>query len=398
VYGDIQDRFFGGINLFVDDVGLSMASTYKGHYGQRYREIFLSGTSNRPAGKTNFNGLKLIADQIANNNDILWLHDDRFWVNCAFWENSSIFHYDESVKEDRSIKAEEDKKYYAHIPLMGVTYDIKINLAKNSVAKKKAYESYGQKIDLELAEIHEIYSKYTKGITDSSIINIDLLDSRNYTKSFINILSEPFQFLLFRNRAVRKNKQIIELRRLFIETSKNNTEQRPTFEELVIYDLNQTTLFQMREAIESIEITELLNKSQCKRVVLISEECWIFVLELNGARFSLNKKKAIDYLQENKEQLKQYFRYMITNANKTINNILNKNKNKFIVMGKIEWEGIEINHYINTEEILNDRACFNLIFKEVLRLSGLLNDSQRIVFIEDFMKEFFNELDSQKFY
>ena len=185
---------------------------------------------------------------------------------------------------------------------------------------------------------------------------------------------------------------------MFIETSKNNTEQRPTFEELVIYDLNQTTLFQMREAIESIEITELLNKSQCKRVVLISEECWIFVLELNGARFSLNKKKAIDYLQENKEQLKQYFRYMITNANKTINNILNKNKNKFIVMGKIEWEGIEINHYINTEEILNDRACFNLIFKEVLRLSGLLNDSQRIVFIEDFMKEFFNELDSQKFY
>ena len=93
IYKDIQDRYFGGFNVFIDDIGDGIASTYMLERNENiYRDVYINGSKKRQT----INGLKLVADQIAINKDILWAHDTRWWIGTSFIENSSICIQDSS--------------------------------------------------------------------------------------------------------------------------------------------------------------------------------------------------------------------------------------------------------------------------------------------------------------
>lgn len=378
IYGDIQDRFFGSINLFVDDIGKSIANTYKGSYQQMYKQIFIEGVSKRKKGKTPVNGLKLIGDEIANNNDTLWVHDNKYWINCAFWENSNISSIDESVREVEG-------NSYNHRPIDGMTYDIMINLAKNSSAKRRTYKGYGCKLDISIEQIHDIYNNKLEESSENELLVIDLLNIKNKTKSFKSVLSQNFKYLLFRPRAVRKNKQKNEIiNRIF-----NYLPDNSSFDELIIYDLNQTTLFQMRAVIETDEVSAKLMKHKVNKVILVSEECWFFVCEIINKKYQLFKTASINYVRNNKDKLLLFLKNIVSNDRKLLNNYLRTNNKDIIIYGNIQWENLNIKHYLDIEKMLEKRHFFDVIYKGLLRVSGMLNESQKIVFLEYFMENLF---------
>lgn len=381
VYGDIQDRYFGGLNLYIDDIGKSIETTYKSLSTQKYHEVYLSGTEERKHNKTKVNGLKLVAEQIAYNNDILWAHDNRNWINCSFTEYSNITIPDQS--EDILL----DKVQYTHLPVKGTTYDIRINLAKNSEEKRKAYRTYGEEFHINFDEIGALFSLKDNEVTNEDTVIIDLLNLKNKTKSFKDELAQKFSYLFFRPREIRKNKQKTEMEtRIF-----DKLPASCRFKELIIYDLNQTTLFQMKAVIESNEIAVKLSHCSVNRVLLLSEDCWVFVFEFKNGQYKLTKVNSQYYCMNYKTKLNLIFTEIIKNDRQLLDMYLSECKDTVVIAGEILWDSVNINHYLDVENMLNRRNIFELVLKGLLRISGLLSNNQKVVFLEGFMENLFSE-------
>ena len=276
VYKDIHDRYFGGFNIFVDDIGKGIQGTYKAKSIENiYKDVYLNGSNKR---KT-INGLKLVADQIATNCDMLWAHDGRNWVSTSFVENNSIIRPDES-----------ETIHYSHPALKGLTYDIFVNLAKNSKEKKRTYEEFGYKISLTLQQLKEcIY--VNKDVEFEQNVFVDLLNIKNRNKSFQKELNVKAKRLFYRPRATQKNKMGLELDTRVI--SKLSDES--FFDTLVVYDLNQTTLFQIRAVFENRDYARELIKYGIETIALLTEESWIFCMKVVKDIFVMRRPTAVNY-------------------------------------------------------------------------------------------------------
>lgn len=364
VYKDIHDRFFGGFNVFVDDIGKGISSTYSSSSIENvYRDVYINGSKKRK----NINGLKLVADQIAINNDILWAHDRRHWVCTSFVENNSI------IKSDKS-----ETLTYKHTDIRGLTYDIFINLAQNSKEKIIAYNKFGYKVQFKLSEIRDIISLDSDEYIPD--IFVDLINIKNKTKKFnLNIESEV---LFYRFRAIQKNKIAAELD---TRIQKPLREEKNTgkFKYLVVYDLNQTTLFQARAVFENKDKVKELIKKGIEQIVLITEECWFFVMDLIKDAYYMHKNGFEKFCK--KISPANVLKNIFTNDRKVLYEILTDERYDFIYTGTIYWGNIIIREYWDIEQMLYDRAIADLIFRSTIRISGLLDSKSKIVFFERFM-------------
>lgn len=393
LYGDIEDRYIGGISLWIDDIGEGIAQTVKGgYYQQMYRDTYLNGLNEeyRASGKTRLNGLKLIGDEIANNGDYLWIHDCWHWVGTHCNELKSNI-----VKEDESRK--EGGNAYEHPFVKGCSYEIRVNLARNSKGKRNSFINFGVPFNISFDELRD---NCKRAIEDNQLLKsallIDLFNSDNHTKRTEDYFLHSCESMIYRSRAIRKEQFKGELfERLFLKMPENYQ-----FEELVIYDLSQTALFQVRALIETEEYSKKLIKHGVKRVVLISTEFYVFVMEIENYLFKSRKQYSEDYVGAKKEKLLYYFRCIQENDNKMVNAIISKNKKNMMISADIQWGNIWISKYLDMEAVLNDRQIFTILRKMLIRVNGLLASESRFSFIEDFLEnnfaEYLNEFSSTK--
>lgn len=384
LFGDIEDRYIGGISIWIDDIGKGIAQTVKGgFYQQMYRDTYLNGLNEqfRGNGKTKLNGLKLIGDEIANNGDYLWLHDCWHWVGTHCNElKSTIALIDESRKE--GINA------YEHSWVKGCTYEIKINLARNSKGKNNSYKQFGVPMTVGFDELRRLCEE---ALSDSFVMKnttlIDLFNSENHTKKIEDFFCVKDSCLLYRSRVIRKEQFKNELfSRIFLDRV-----EKYYFEEFVIYDLSQTALFQVRALIETKLYSQILIKHGIKTVVLVSAEFYVFVLEIEDETFKLRKKYSEQYIRQNKDRLLFYFKCFQKNDNAIINSIIKKNKKHMLISADIQWGSIQIEQYLDFEVMLQERQIFTVLRNMLVRVSGMLSADTRICFIEDFLEERFAE-------
>lgn len=371
VYKDIQDRYFGGFNIFIDDIGLGIQGTYESKNIENiYKDVYLNGSNKR---KT-INGLKLVADQISINGDILWAHDIKHWIGTSFVENNNICKQDESAN-----------KYYEHRPIRGLTYDLFINLAQNSIEKKKTYESFGCKFEFTVDEIRNIILGADMTCFSDSVF-VDILNIVNKNLSFSKELETKRKFLFYRPRATQKNKIASEIETRIIYKFSDES----YFQYFVVYDLNQTTLFQIKTVFENKDIASGLIKRGITKIILITEECWLFSMDICGQAFSMDKSSAEEITKM--ISLQAVMCAIHQNDKKALVHILSKNLSEYVFQATIYWGLIEIKTYIDIEKMIQDRAIADLFCKSIARISGMLKQEQRVVFLEKFMERKFGVL------
>lgn len=371
VYRDIHDRYFGGFNIFIDDIGDGIDGTYPAsNLENKYKDVYINGSKKR---KT-INGLKLVADQMAINADLLWAHDGRSWVSTSFTENSNICRSDDS----KTI-------HYEHPSIKGLTYDLFVNLAQNSKEKKKTYEQFGNKVSFKLDEVREIILGKKEDELDESIF-VDLLNRKNRNKSFTDVLCKKYKYLFYRPRATQKNKMANEIDTRII--SKFTTESH--FDYLIVYDLNQTTLFQIKAVFENKDIAVELIQKGIKGILLFTEESWLFYMIVCGDSFSMRKidKEKVDF----DSQLLSIYKEIHENDKKAIQEIWCQEYSNYLFSGKIFWGFTEIEEYIDIEKMIIDRTISDLLCKSIARISGMLSSNQKLVFLEKFMEMKFGPL------
>ena len=372
VYKDIQDRYFGGFNIFIDDVGVGIKKSYIGEDGQEkftheqvdniYRDVYINGSKKRRT----INGLKLVADQIAINNDILWAHDTRRWIGSGFVENSRI-----------SMEDESKTLWYEHVPVRGLTYDIFINLAQNSVEKKKTYEKYGIQFHMSIDQIKDICNASQ---VDGSSVFVDILNIRNISVSMKDKLAGYSEFLFYRPRAAQKNKMASEIKtRIFAHLSPDSG-----YTYLVIYDLNQTTLFQIKAVFEDEDIIVKFRNLGIEKVILLTEECWVFGIQLHNS-FLMRRDNAKKILEE--VDMRMVLSLIHNNDELILQELLLKEQKNFVINANIFWgKDTIINEYVDIEKVIWDRAIADILQKSISRISGMLGEEQKIVFLEKYMK------------
>ena len=372
VYKDIHDRYFGGINIFVDDIGAGIAQTYKEGNGEnKYKDVYINGSRKR---KT-INGLKLVADQIAINADSLWAHDHRNWISTSFTENNNI------CKDDKS-----QTLHYVHPVIKGVTYDIFVNLAQNSKEKKKTYEQFGEKISFKIEVIQNIISEMHKE-TNKDNIFVDLLNYRNKNRRYEYEVRKSAKYIFFRPRATQKNKMANELEnRILIHFN-----EKSQFEFMVVYDLNQTTLFQMKAVFENRDIGEKLIQKGIKTILLFTEESWLFKMIARDDNSFVMYKHEKEVSNQSEEIVKMY-KLIFKNDKDAVLEFLNQEYKKYIYWGKTYWGYNEINEYVDIEKMIVDRAISDLLGKSIARISGMLSQNQKLIFLEKFMEMKFGAL------
>ena len=371
IYKDIHDRFFGGFNIFIDDIGKGIDGTYSdSSIENKYKDVYINGSKKR---KT-VNGLKLVADQMAINADLLWAHDGSNWVSTSFAENSNICRNDDS-----------HTIHYSHPSIKGLTYDLFVNLAQNSKEKKKAYEKFGNKITFNLDEIRNIISgqegtEITKGVF------VDLLYRKNKNKSFADVLNKKYEYLFYRPRATQKNKMSNELDTRII----SKFTDKSYFDYLVVYDLNQTTLFQIKAVFENKEIAMKLIQKGIREIFLLTEESWMFYMTMYGDSFSMQKLDKI-ILNHNSRMIYN-FKAIHENDKRAIHEIWIEDSSQYLYSGIIFWGFTEIKEYIDVEKMIVDRTISDLLCKSIARISGMLESNQKLVFMEKFMERKFETL------
>lgn len=359
VYKDIQDRYFGGFNIVIDDIGEGIRNTYTSEKKENvYKDVYINGTK----GRRTINGLKLVADQIAMNNDILWAHDTKYWIRTSFIENNQL------CKEDES-----KTLHYDHLAVMGLCYDIFINLSQNSIEKRKTYEKFGIKCKMSVSEIKEMISM-SKNSSDNTVI-----DNLNVTYKNVSMqdrLNVQSKFLFYRPRATQKNKMANEIgTRVLIRTSDESN-----FKYLVIYDLNQTTLFQAKAALEYEEITNKIRKIGIDKIILLTEDSWFFAMVSN----KMNKDNAQKIFDE--IDFKILFSNIHKNDESVFTELLLREQKNYVTHAQIYWGRNIITEYIDVERMIWDRAFSDILHKALARISGLLSDEQKIVFLENYLE------------
>lgn len=384
LFGDVEDTYIGGINVWIDDIGQGIAQTVRGgFYQQMYRDTYLNGLNEqkRGRGKTALNGLKLIGDEIANNGDYLWLHDCWHWVGTHCNElKSNIALADESRKE--GVQAYE-------LPFVtGCSYEIKINLARNSREKNNSFNNFGTPLNIDFEQLRELCeSAISNNFNPKRTLLIDLFNSDNHSKKTEDFFDKEFDTLLYRSRAIRKEQFKGELfERIFFKMP-----DECSFDELIVYDLSQTALFQIRALIETREYSKILFMHRIKRVILLSTEYFVFVMENENDIFRLKKKYSDGYVNKYEEELLFYFKCFQKNDDNIINTIINKNKNKLLICADIQWGNLKINQYLNIETMLKDRQIFTILRRMLIRVGGLLAGESRLGFIEEYLESQFSE-------
>lgn len=384
LFGDVEDRYIGGITVWIDDIGEGIAQTVRGgYYQQMYRDTYLNGLNEqmRGKGKTRLNGLKLIGDEIANNGDYLWLHDCWHWVGTHCNElKSKIAMEDESRKE--GVQA------YENPFVKGCSYEIKISLARNSKEKRNSFNSFGMPLHISFEEMKKICNLALSNNFDmKKTLLIDLYNSDNHTKKTEEFFDKTFDTLLYRSRAIRKEQfkgELIE--RLFLKMP-----DECNFEELVIYNLSQTALFQVRALIESRNFSKIFLGRKIRRIVLLSIECFVFVMEIEGDFYRLKKKYSEDYVKNYRDKLLFYFMCLQSNDNRMVSSIITKNKKNMLVSADIQWGNLKINQYLDIENMLKDRQIFTVLRIMLVRIGSMLAGEARISFIDEFLERQFSE-------
>lgn len=389
LFGDVEDTYIGGISVWVDDIGSGIAQTIRGgYYQQMYRDTYLNGLNEqmRGRGKTTLNGLKLIGDEIANNGDYLWLHDCWHWVGTHCNElKSTIALSDESRKEGI--------QEYKYPFIKGCSYDIKINLARNSKEKKNSFNNFGVPLHINFEEMKNLCQLAISSDFDMKrTLLIDLYNSDNHSKKTEDFFEKEFDTLLYRSRAIRKEQFKGELfERIFLKMEEDRSKKQYFFEELVVYDLSQTALFQIRALIETRDYSEILFEHKIKRVILLSTEFFVFVMEIEDGIFKLKKKYSDGYIKTCREKLLFYFMCFQKNDDYMVNSIISKNKKNMLICADIQWGDIKINQYLDIEMMLKDRQIFTILRRMLIRVGNLLAGESRISFIEEFLENQFSE-------
>jgi hypothetical protein len=382
IYGDIQDRYMGGLSVFIDDVGKGIDNTSGGYYQQLYRDTFLEGLAKtkRGKGKTILNGLKLVGDQIANNGDYLWLHDNFHWIGSYCIEKTTNI-----AKEDKSRNFIQK---YEHPYINGVTYEININLSRNSKEKLKSYENFGVQLHLEYDELKSLVQNalnFKEQNSDYALI--DLFDSKNLTSTSRIAKSARGKVLFYRSRAIRKEQFKGELFDNILE----NLSRGVRFNELVIYDLNQTAFFQLRAQIETEDYSRKINKCGIQTIILLSEELHVFVLKYTMGKYFISKQNAVNYITLDKKTLVKYIEYIHYNDNLLLDSLIFANKENLIINSDIKWSGLQIKKYLNIETMFSIRDIFIISRRTLNRINGLLGNNIKMYFIENFMNSLFGE-------
>ena len=393
LFGDIEDTYIGGISVWIDDIGEGIAQTVRGgYYQQMYRDTYLNGLNEqmRGRGKTTLNGLKLIGDEIANNGDYLWMHDCWHWVGTHCNElKSKISLGDESRRE--GVYA------YSRPFIKGCSYEIKINLARNSKEKRNSFKSFGIPLHVDFEHLRLLCERsLSKDFDTKKNLLIDLYNSDNHSKKTEDFFCKSFDALLYRSRAIRKEQFKGELfERIFLKMPKEDY-----FEELVVYDLSQTALFQIRALLETRDYSKILINHKVNRVILISTEYFVFVREIENDIFRLKKKSSDEYINKNKERLLFYFMCFQKNDDSMISSIIAKNKRSVLTCADIQWGNLCISEYLDIESLLKDRQAFTVLRRMLTRIGGLLSGESRIGFIEGFLEnqfsEYLNEFSQEK--
>lgn len=393
LFGDVEDRYIGGINVWIDDIGKGIAQTVKGgYYQQMYRDTYLNGLNEqmRGRGKTILNGLKLIGDEIANNGDYLWLHDCWHWVGTHCNElKSTIAIEDESRKEGLHA--------YKYQFVKGCSYDIKINLARNSKEKRNSFNSFGVPVHVDFEEMKVLCElAISNEFNMQKTLLIDLYNSDNHSKRTEGFFEKEFDILLYRSRAIRKEQFKGELfERLFYKMPNGCF-----FEELVVYDLSQTSLFQIRALIESNNYCKILFEHKIKRIILLSTEYFVFVMEAEDDVFRLRKKYSEEYIKKYRDRLLFYFQCFQKNDDYMISSIITKNKKNMLICADIQWGNLQITEYLDIESMLKDRQIFTVLRRMLIRIGGMLAGESRLSFIEEFLEnqfsEYLNEFSQEK--
>ena len=384
LFGDVEDTYIGGISVWIDDIGEGIAQTVRGgYYQQMYRDTYLNGLNEqmRGRGKTTLNGLKLIGDEIANNGDYLWLHDCWHWVGTHCNElKLTITLGDESRKE--GIRA------YEYPFIKGCSYEIKINLARNSKEKRNSFNNFGVPLQSNFEEMKELCELAISSDFDTKrTLLIDLYNSDNHSKKTEDFFEKGFDTLIYRSRAIRKEQFKGELfERIFLKMPEGCF-----FEELVVYDLSQTALFQVRALIESSDYSKILLGHNIKRVILLSTEYFVFTMEIEDDIFKLKKKYSDGYVKKYREKLLYYFMCFQKNDDYMVSSIITKNKKNMLICADIQWGDMKINQYLDIEAILKDRQIFTVLRRMLIRIGGLLAGESRISFIEEFLENQFSE-------
>ena len=384
LFGDIEDTYIGGINVWIDDIGQGIAQTVRGgYYQQMYRDTYLKGLNEqkRGRGKTALNGLKLIGDEIANNGDYLWLHDCWHWVGTHCNElKSTIALADESRKE--GVQA------YEYPFVRGCSYEIKINLARNSREKSNSFNNFGVPLHIDFEQLRELCeSAVSRDFDAKRTLLIDLYNSDNHSKRTEDFFEKEFNKLLYRSRAIRKDQFKGELfERIFLKMP-----EECSFEELTVYDLSQTALFQIRALIETRYYSKILLEHRITRVLLLSTEYFVFVMENENGIFRLKKKYSEEYVKKYKENLLFYFMCFQKNDDFMISTIINKNKKNIIICADIQWGNIKINQYLDLEAMLKDSQIFTILRRMLIRVGGLLSGESRLSIIEEYLESQFSE-------
>lgn len=369
IYKDIQERYFGGFNIFIDDIGWGIQETYMGKNTENiYKDIYLNGSKKRQT----INGLKLVADQISINNDILWAHDTRQWIRTSFIENNNICSSDDSKNN-----------HYEHVPVKGLSYDLFINLAQNSMEKKRTYQRFGCKVEFDLPEIREIVSK--DSISEDCAF-VDILNIKNKNISMKPQLIKAKKILFYRPRAAQKNKMASELETRII----SYFSQTSFFKYLIVYDLNQTTLFQARAVFEDEKIANRLIDHGIEKVILLTEECWLFAMSYKESAYELCKDVAETV--EKELVLKDILQMIHYNDEQVLRELLIKNQNSFVIKADIDWGKQQIDEYIDIEKMILDRAVSDILCMSIARISGMLKSEKKVVFLENYMKTRFSVL------
>lgn len=384
LFGDIEDTYIGGISVWIDDIGKGIAQTVKGgYYQQMYRDTYLNGLNEqaRGRGKTALNGLKLIGDEIANNGDYLWIHDCWHWIGTHCNELKSTI-----ALEDESRKG--GKTPYEYLFIEGCSYEIKINLARNSKEKRNSFDSFGIPVHIDFERLREICNLVIANeFEEKNTLLIDLFNSDNHSKKTEDFFNKQFSTLLYRSRAIRKEQFKGELfERIFLKMPETYF-----FEELVVYDLSQTALFQIRALIETRAYSNILNAHRVNRVILISTEFFVFVMEIEDNIFRLKKKFAEGYMQKYREKILFYLMCFQKNDNCLVNTIICKNKKNMLICADIQWGNEKISQYLDIEMMLKDRQIYTIIRRMLIRICGLLAGESRLCFIEEFLENQFSE-------
>lgn len=382
IYGDVQERYMGSISVFIDDIGRGIDSTIEGgYYQQLYRDTFLEGLApdKRGKGKTRLNGLRLVGEQIANNGDYLWLHDNWHWIGSYCVEKTT-----QIAKEDESRCAQRLGGQY----ISGVTYDLSINLARNSMEKKKSYDSFGIHINMDFVRLQEIIQRALDEDSKYGEYNlIDLWNPKNSNKTSIISRAAKGEVLFYRSRAIRKETFKNEL----FDNIFSNIVASAGFEEMVIYDLNETSFFQIRAQIETNEYSQKIAQCGISRVLLFTEEMYMSVLEYNGDKFEINKQYAKDYITNKREIVFKYIEYIHHCDERVLQELIEENGRSVLTFADIKWSGLSITKYLDIKALFSIRDIYTLAKRTLLRINGLLGNKVKIGFIEEFLEDKFGE-------